>query len=110
MTRRIGRADQAEQPVILHRSIGERVPYLLIEPAARDVEETTHDGRIKLATICLDKGVLRSDVLRSVTIAHRSSPGSNDHRKVSVKPWEVHPRALRGLTPLLAVIPVALIG
>ena len=73
VARRIGRADQAQSPLILQCSIGEGVPCPLIESAARNIEETTHDSRITLATMGLDERILHSDTLRSGPIAHRSS-------------------------------------
>jgi hypothetical protein len=76
-----GRADQAEQPLILQRPIGEGVTQPVIEPAARHVEEPAHDGRIKLPTMGLDERVLHSDTLRSVPITHGPSPCSNDHQQ-----------------------------
>jgi hypothetical protein len=51
VARRIGRADQDEQSLILYRSIGERFTQPLIEPAARHIEEPAHDCRIKLTTM-----------------------------------------------------------
>jgi len=47
VARRIGGADQAKEPLVLHRSTGERVPYPGIESTARHVEEAAHHGRIK---------------------------------------------------------------
>lgn len=74
VARRIRRADQAEQPLILHCSIGEGFSQPGIEPATRYVEQTAHDGRIKLLPMGFDEGVLQSDVLRSPSIPHGSSP------------------------------------
>ena len=68
VARRIGRANQAEQPLILQRSIGKEVPQPFIEPAARNVEETAPYCPIKLATVCLDESVLNSNTLRSASI------------------------------------------
>jgi hypothetical protein len=62
MARRIGCADQTEQPLILQRSIGERVTQPLIEPATRHIEETAPDGRIKLTTMGFDELVRNSDI------------------------------------------------
>ena len=73
VARRIGRAGQAEQPLILHRSIREWLTQPCIEPATRQVEEPTHDSRVKLAAMGFDECVLHSDTLRSGPIAHRSS-------------------------------------
>ncbi len=73
VTRRIGRADQAEQSLILSCSIGERFMQSFIQPTARHIAEPAHDCHIKLTTRRLDEGVLRSDPLRSVPIAHRFS-------------------------------------
>jgi len=89
MARHIGHADQAEQPLILQRSIGERMSQPFIEPAARHAEETTHDGSIKFATMGLDERVLHSDTLRSASIAHGTPFVLTTHLKVSVKAWEV---------------------
>ncbi|MDO9119873.1 MAG: hypothetical protein Q7U39_18095, partial [Nitrospira sp.] len=52
--------------------------------------------RIKLSAMGFDEGVLQSDVLRSPSIPHESSPCSNDHPKVSVKAWEVQHSMGRG--------------
>ena len=81
VARRVRGTDQAEQALILHRSIGEGFPQPVIEPAARHVEEPAHDGRIKLPTMGLDERVLHSDTLRSVPITHELSPCSNDHQQ-----------------------------
>jgi hypothetical protein len=81
MARRIGRADQAKQLLILHRSIGEGFLHPCIEPAARHVEETAHDGRIKLMTMGVDERVLRPDTLQPWSITHWTSPCANDHPK-----------------------------
>lgn len=91
MVRRIRRADEAEQSRILHhRSVREGFAHPGIEPAARHVEETAHDGRIKLLTMGFDEVVLQSDRLRSALMSHRPSQISTVTPKVSVKPWEVH--------------------
>lgn len=74
MARRIGRADQAEQPLIFPSPIGERILHPGIEPTARNIEQAAHDGRIKLLPMGFDEGVLQSDMLRSPSIPHGSSP------------------------------------
>ncbi len=73
VARCIGRADQAEQPLILHRSIGEGFSQPGIEPATRYVEQAAHDSRIKLLPMGFDQDVLQSDILRSALIPHRPS-------------------------------------
>jgi hypothetical protein len=90
VARRIRRADQAEQPLILHRLIGEGFPQPGIEPATRYVEQPAHDSRIKLLPMGFDEDVLPSDMLRSALIPHRPSQVSTTTPKVSVKAWEVH--------------------
>ena len=71
MARCIRRVDEAEQPLILHRSIREGFTQPGIEPAARHAKETAHDGRIELSAMGFDEGVLLSDMLRSALIPHR---------------------------------------
>ena len=91
VARRIGCADQAEQPPILQRSIGEGLTQPFMEPAARNVEETAHDCRIKLATVCLDERVPNSDTLRSASMTHGPPLVLTTTPEVYVKSWEVHP-------------------
>lgn len=91
-----------KQPLVLHRSIGERVPYpSLIEPATRDVEEAAHHGRIKLSAMGFDERVLQSDMLRFPSMAPWSSPLFSRHPKVSVKAWEVHTWLCNGCPPFV---------
>ena len=86
VARRIGRADQAEQPLILHRSIGEGFPQPGVEPTTRYVEQTAHDRRIKLSAMGFDEGVLQSDVLRSPSIPHGSPPVLTSTLRCPLKP------------------------
>ena len=89
VARRICRADEAEQSLILHGSIRERVLQPGIESAARHAEETAHDRRIELSAMGFNEGVLQADILRVPSITHWSSPCSHVHPTVSVKAWEV---------------------
>lgn len=82
MARRIGRANQAEQPLILHRSIGEGFPQPGIEPATRYVEQPAHDSRIKLLPMGFDEDVLQSDIRRSALFPHRPSQVSTSTKGV----------------------------
>lgn len=59
VARCIRHADQAEQSLILHRSIRERFVQPGIEPAARHVEKAAHHGRIKLSAIGVDERVFQ---------------------------------------------------
>ena len=61
-----------------------------IESAARHAQETAHDSCVELLAMGFNEGLFQSDMLRSPSITHWSSPCSNDHPKVSVKAWEVH--------------------
>lgn len=70
VARRIRCADQAEQALILYRSIREGIPQPGIEPTTRYVEQPAQDGRIKLLPMGFDEGVLPSDLLRSALIPH----------------------------------------
>lgn len=89
VTRRMRRADEAEQSLILHRVIREGSMQPGIEPAARHAEETAHHRRIKLLAMGFNEDVFQSDMLRSPSIPHWSSPCSHDYPKVSAKAWEV---------------------
>lgn len=99
IVRHIGGSDQAKQPLVLHRSIGEQVPYPLMEPAPRYVEKAAHHGRITLSAMGFDERVFQSDRLRFPSIPHWSSPCSHNHPTVSTKAWEVHP-PLNQVTPM----------
>jgi hypothetical protein len=105
-------ADQAEQPLILQRSVRKGFMQPFLEPAARHVEEPAHDSRIKLVMMGLDERVLDSVTLRSTPIAHWSSLVLTITPKVSVKAWEVHsvsvlntkkPQGLRFIEAVIAL-------
>lgn len=78
VARRVRRTDEAEQSLILHRSIREGFMQPGIEPATRHAEETAHNGRIEFSAMGVDEGVLQSDILRSASMAHWTSPCAND--------------------------------
>ena len=62
VARRIGRADQTKHPLIIQRSIGERVMQPFIEAAARNVKAAAPDGRIELTPMCLDELIRNSSI------------------------------------------------
>jgi len=91
MARRVGFADQGEQPLIFLCAIRERMTQPFVKPTAGYLQQSTHHRGVELFPVCFDKGVPGSDTLWVALTTHRTSSYSGvGDQKVSVKIWEVH--------------------